>query len=901
MREGQPDVIHLKDYEVPGYLIEQTALDVELGEEETRVRASLRMKQNPNGRRETRLVLDGSIDLATQSIAIDGRELFHNEYAIEDGKLTLFDLPEQFVLETDVTIKPQANKSLSGLYQSGDMFCTQCEAEGFRNITWYLDRPDVLSEFTTTITADKAKYPVLLSNGNAQSREDLGDKHRVTWHDPFLKPAYLYALVAGDLELIEDTFTTASGRRVTLQIFTEAHNIDKVDFAMESLKTSMRWDEETYGREYDLDIFMVVAVDSFNMGAMENKGLNIFNTSCVLAHPETTTDAGFQRVESVVAHEYFHNWSGNRVTCRDWFQLSLKEGFTVLRDQQFSADQWSSSVCRIEQVQMLRSAQFPEDAGPMAHPIRPPSFIEINNFYTATVYEKGAEVVGMLATLLGPDDFRKGTDLYFERHDGQAVTTEDFVRAMADASGADLAQFQHWYDQAGTPILDVSGHYDEANQCYELTISQTTPPTPGQAEKVPLHVPITLGLIGASGQDIPFELSGESARTIQSESGFSRVLELREAKQTFQLTGVTEKPVLSIGRHFSAPVKINFDYSLEELGFLSRHDSDGFNRWEAGQRLSIALIGALESGTDNEQLEEAKQAFKAMMLHHLAAAQRVKDDAVDCASVAYNLALPGLAFLGELRGEVNVDTLVAARKAAKSIVADDLYEELVGAMTAARSEAPFEMTPSAVGRRAVVTICLDYLLASSHDSAVSLAEDIYRSADNMTLWAGALRSVVGCELPSAAAARVWMLADFYTKGKKDTLVMDLWFSIQAAGAGSDAVDKVKTLMSHPDYTLEVPNRMRSVLGGFAGQNMAGFHAASGDGYALLADTVIKLDQFNPQMAARMLGPLTRWRKFDLSRQALMRGALERIQSQDTLSADLFEVVNKSLDAPSTEA
>ncbi len=901
MREGQPHVIHLKDYEVPGYLIEQTALDVELSEEETRVRASLTMKQNPEGRRETRLVLDGSTDLATQSIAIDGRQLSHNEYAIEDGKLTLFDLPEQFVLETDVTIKPQDNKSLSGLYQSGDMFCTQCEAEGFRNITWYLDRPDVLSEFTTTITADKAKYPVLLSNGNAQSREDFGDKHRVTWHDPFLKPAYLYALVAGDLEFIEDTFTTASGRQVTLQIFTEAHNIDKVDFAMESLKTSMRWDEETYGREYDLDIFMVVAVDSFNMGAMENKGLNIFNTSCVLAHPETTTDAGFQRVESVVAHEYFHNWSGNRVTCRDWFQLSLKEGFTVLRDQQFSADQWSSSVCRIEQVQMLRSAQFPEDAGPMAHPIRPPSFIEINNFYTATVYEKGAEVVGMLATLLGPDDFRKGTDLYFERHDGQAVTTEDFVRAMTDASGADLVQFQHWYDQAGTPSLDVSGHYDEANQCYELTISQTTPPTPGQPVKVPLHMPITLGLVGASGQDIPFEVKGESARMIQSELGFSRVLELREAKQTFQLTGVTEAPVPSIGRHFSAPVKINFDYSLEELGFLSRHDSDGFNRWEAGQRLSIALIGALESGTDNEQLEEAKEAFRAMMRHHLAAAQRVNDDAVDGASVAYNLALPGLAFLSELRGEVNVDTLVAARKAAKSIVADDLQEELVGALAAARSDGPFEMTPSAVGRRAIVTICLDYLLASSHDSAVSFAEDIYRSADNMTLWAGALRSVVGSELPSAAAARDWMLADFYTKGEKDALVMDLWFSIQAAGAGSDAVDRVKALMSHPDYTLEVPNRMRSVLGAFAGQNMAGFHAASGDGYALLADTVIKLDQFNPQMAARMLGPLTRWRKFDSSRQALMRGALERIQSQDALSADVFEVVSKSLDGPSTEA
>jgi aminopeptidase N len=894
MRDGQPHVIYLKDYQAPDYLIEHTTLDVDLGEEVTRVRAVIRFNENPEGTGKRELTLDGGKDLDTRSIAIDGRQLSHNEYKIEGETLTLFEVPEQFVLETEVLIKPQENMALSGLYKSGDMFCTQCEAEGFRHITWYLDRPDVLSEFETTITADKAAYPVLLSNGNAVAREDLGDRHRVTWRDPFLKPAYLYALVAGDLEHIEDHFVTMSGRRVTLQIFTEAHNIDKVDFAMESLKTSMRWDEEVYGREYDLDIFMIVAVDSFNMGAMENKGLNIFNTSCVLAHPETTTDAAFQRVESVVAHEYFHNWSGNRVTCRDWFQLSLKEGFTVLRDQQFSCDQWSPSVCRIEQVQMLRSAQFPEDAGPMAHPIRPPSFIEINNFYTATVYEKGAEVVGMLATLLGPDTFRRGTDLYFERHDGQAVTTEDFVQAMIDASGADLDQFQTWYHQAGTPVIEARGDYDAAAKTYTLTLRQSTPPTPGQKEKQPLHMPITLGLVGEDGLDLAFEVEGHSAREIKGHDGYSRVLELRESEQVFVLSGVASKPVPSVARHFSAPVKLNIDYSLEELAFLSRHDSDGFNRWEAGQRLAIHLIDTLERGDEGASRDEASAMFLSVMTHHLKEALNVAESDVDGAGLAYNLSLPGLAFLGELRAEINVDSLVDARNAVRRMVADRCFDELSAVLEAALTDEPFVMTAKAVGRRALVNVCLDYLLASERDEAVAMAERVYRGADNMTLWAGALRAVVGSELPSANAARAWMLEDFYTRGQKDALVMDLWFSIQAASGREGAVERVKALMAHPDYTLKNPNRMRSVLGAFAGQNVSGFHESTGAGYAVLADTIIKLDRFNPQMAARMLGPLTRWRKYDALRRELMKAALEKIQAQAELSPDVFEVVGKSL-------
>ena len=592
MKEGQPSVIYLKDYQVPDFLIDKTVLRFEIHDDQTRVISQLSMRRNPEAASTTAdLVLNGGPGLTTQAISIDDRTLLNNEYQITDETLTLGGLPETFELKTEVCIRPQDNLALSGLYQSGGMFCTQCEAEGFRNITWYLDRPDVMSVFETTIEASLSQFPVLLSNGNAIYREIQGDRQQVTWQDPFKKPAYLFALVAGDLEHVESDFITQSGRTVTLQIFTERHNIDKVDFAMESLKASMTWDEGAYGREYDLDIFMIVAVESFNMGAMENKGLNIFNTSCVLAHPDTTTDAGFQRVEAVVAHEYFHNWSGNRVTCRDWFQLSLKEGFTVLRDQQFSADRWSRGVCRVGQVSTLRSAQFPEDAGPMAHPIRPPSFIEINNFYTATVYEKGAEVVRMLHTLLGESDFRLGTDCYFDRHDGQAVTTEDFVKALEAASGRDLMQFRRWYDQAGTPVVTAYGEYLADQEIYRLTLSQQTPATPGQSDKAPLHMPITLGLIGPDGQDLDFQ-GAEVSLDGQSRS---QVLSLTEAQQVFEIKGVAQAPLPSIARGFSAPIKLLMDYSAEELAFLCRHDSDPFNRWEAGQRLAVLTIESVQS------------------------------------------------------------------------------------------------------------------------------------------------------------------------------------------------------------------------------------------------------------------------------------------------------------------
>lgn len=896
MKEGQPKAIELSEYRVPPYLISGTELHVDLNEDISTVTATLKLSKNPDGTSESNdLVLDGGTAMDTLSIKIDGRQLLSNEYSVDDDKLTLFGVPAEFELETKVAIKPQENTALEGLYKSGDMFCTQCEAEGFRNITWYLDRPDVMSKFRTTIQADKAKYPILLSNGNEVARGDAGEKHWVSWEDPFNKPAYLFAMVAGDLEFIEDHYTTMSGRKVTLQIFTESHNIDKVAFSMTALKNSMAWDEQAYGREYDLDIFMIVAVESFNMGAMENKGLNIFNTSCVLARPDTTTDAGYQRVEAVVGHEYFHNWSGNRVTCRDWFQLSLKEGFTVLRDQQFSAAMGSETVCRVSDVATLRNAQFPEDAGPMAHPIRPSSYIEINNFYTATVYEKGAEVVRMIRTLLGEDKFRAGTDLYFERHDGQAVTTEDFVRAMEDANETDLSQFRYWYSQAGTPVLDVTENYDAAAKTYALTINQSCPATPGQTEKQAFHMPIAIGLLGSDGKDMTFGTTGADVAYVSTDDQYTAVLNLRQQSQQFEFSDVSEKPVVSLLRGFSAPVKLNFDTNRDELLFLMQNDCDGFNRWEAGQRLSVAVIqdviGQIQTGAAIQVDERIVKAAESLLNEAVA---HSNDGTIDKAMFADMLVLPTEAYLAELTEVADVDAIHQAREAVRNRLLNGLKGLFLSVYKLNQSKDKYEFNSAAVAQRALKNVCLSYLMAGGDAEAIHLAVAQFDAADNMSDTSAAIRALVNCPAETAIAPREKALTEFYNRWADEALVIDQWFNMQASCPLPGTLDKVKALMQHEAFNMKNPNRLRSVVVAFGFQNIVNFHSKDGSGYEFLADCVIQLNSINPQLAARVLSPLTRWRKYDADRQALMTAQLERILEQEHLSPDVYEIASKSV-------
>ncbi|HJN51448.1 MAG: aminopeptidase N [Pseudomonadales bacterium] len=897
MKEAQPKTTHLKEYEVPPFLIEETELRVELDEEQTHVKTSLKMKRNPDAKKgKLPLVLDGG-ELDLKEISIDGRLLLSNEYSLDDEHLTLFDVPQQFVLETSVAIKPQENTSLEGLYKSGDMFCTQCEAEGFRNITYYLDRPDVMSRYRTTIVADKSLYPVLLSNGNDVARgESEGGKHWVTWEDPFKKPAYLFALVAGDLQHIEDEFTTCSGRSITLKIYTEPANANKLDHAMTSLKNAMAWDEQVYGREYDLDIFMIVAVESFNMGAMENKGLNIFNTSCVLARADTTTDRGYQRVEGVVAHEYFHNWSGNRVTCRDWFQLSLKEGFTVFRDQRFSADMGSATVCRLEDVAFLRSAQFPEDAGPMAHPIRPDSYIEINNFYTTTVYEKGAEVVRMIHTLLGPERFRQGTDLYFDRHDGQAVTTDDFVTAMEDANGVDLRQFRNWYSQAGTPLLNVSSEYDEDAQSYTLKVIQSCQATPGQEHKEPFHLPFSVGLLDSAGKD--FALNTEDAHvSSMSQDGThcSAVLNLTESEQQFTFTDVEARPVPSLLRNFSAPVKLEYDYSRDELMFLMSYDSDGFNRWEAGQRLAVDVIqevvGQIQSAqpvsVDGRLIKACQAIVDQSIDHH-------QDGKIDKAMIAAMLVMPGEAYLAELSAVADVEAIHSAREQVRLAIATDLKGSLLSVYKLNLSDKPYEPTGVDIAQRALKNVCLAYLMLPEKSEMVNLCQSQFDNSNNMTDVDAALRALVNAADEKALEPKEKALTEFYNKWVHEPLVLDQWFSIQAVCPLPGTLEKVTALLGHEAYDTKVPNRVRALVAAFASQNTINFHHSSGDGYRFLADQVIRMDPSNPLLAARILGPLSRWRKYDEARQRLMRGELERILSVDDLSKDVYEIASKSV-------
>ena len=882
MRTNQPQTIYLSEYKVPAYLVDTVELRFELFEDGARVHSTLFVRRNPESTEGAApLVLDGD-SLKLKRVALNGEELAAGDDFEEIGEqLVIANVPTQFELTVVTWIEPQNNTRLEGLYKSSGMFCTQCEAEGFRCITYFPDRPDVMARYRTRIEADKASCPVLLSNGNDVERGDLENgRHFVTWEDPFPKPSYLFALVAGDLVEKQDTFKTCSGRDIDLRIYVEPRNAAKCEHAMDSLKRSMRWDEEVYGREYDLDIFMIVAVDDFNMGAMENKGLNIFNSSCVLASQETATDLAFQRIEAIVAHEYFHNWSGNRVTCRDWFQLSLKEGFTVFRDSTFSADMGSPTVKRIEDVTLLRTAQFAEDAGPMAHPVRPASYMEITNFYTLTIYEKGAEVVRMIHTLLGPDLFRKGSDLYFERHDGQAVTTDDFVKAMEDASGRDLTQFRLWYDQAGTPVLTVSDAYDAEQGKYCLTIQQSVPDTPGQTGKKPQHIPFALGLLGADGEALPLMLeSGGNVTGAPTE----RVLELTEASHTFEFHGLTRKPVPSLLRHFSAPVRVVYPWSREQLVFLMSHDPDGFNRWDAGQRLAVDVIQSLVDSPEAAEIEPCLvQAYRALL----------GNSTLDQALVAKMLQLPSEAYLIELADSPDVAAIHRARDQVLNHLATSLREELITCYHRNSETGTYEVTPESIARRSLRNTALAWLLMINDDTGRDLALHQLSDADNMTDRMGALRALVNSDY---AAERSKALGDFYERFQDDPQVVEQWFAVQSSSDRAGQLPQIQALLAHPAFDWKNPNKIRSVVGVFAGQNLAAFHNPDGSGYAFLAGQVCRLDDSNPQIAARLVSPLTRWKKFAPTYSSLMRSALERVRDKPGLSADLYEVVHKSLE------
>ncbi|MFO7704278.1 MAG: aminopeptidase N [Halopseudomonas sp.] len=882
MRTEQPKTIYLKDYEQPDYWISETQLTFDLHDDHALVYSHLSVQLNAHkhGEHLPPLVLDGQ-HLELLAVAIDDQPLASSDYQLDATTLRLQPTAAAFDLAITTRIKPRDNTALEGLYQSGAMFCTQCEAEGFRKITYYLDRPDVMSRFTTTVIAARDDYPVLLSNGNpVASGEHEGGRHWVTWEDPFPKPAYLFALVAGDLCLIQDSFTTMSGRDIDLRIYVEPENREQCAHAMDSLKRAMRWDEEVYGREYDLDIFMIVAVNDFNMGAMENKGLNIFNSSCVLAHADTATDLAFQRVEGVVAHEYFHNWSGNRVTCRDWFQLSLKEGFTVFRDTQFSSDMNSETVNRIEGVTSLRANQFAEDAGPMAHPVRPDSFIEITNFYTLTVYEKGAEVVRMLHSLLGAEGFRQGTDLYFERHDGQAVTCDDFVKALEDANGADFTQFKRWYSQAGTPRLAVEGRYDAAAATFSLLFRQSCPPTPGQHEKKPQVIPVRMALLDAQGAEMPLQLQGESQA-----QGTERVLAVTESEQLFTFSGITEEPLPSLLRGFSAPVKMSYPYSRDDRVFLAKHDPDGFNRWEAGQALAVEILQGLVA---------IHQTGRPLMLdQRLLDVYRtlLADSTLDPAMVAEMLRLPSEAYLVELAEVADIEAIHYVRDWVRQELASALETEMWPLYQALDDQVAYSPAAAAMARRSLKNTLLGYLMLSPSGKALDVCVRQFVEANNMTDRQAALVALVNSPHEQQKLAA---LSDFAERWQRYPLVMDQWFSIQAAASQPGALQRVQALMQHPAFSLRNPNKIRALIGAFANQNLLNFHAADGSGYAFLADRIVQLDPLNPQIAARLLTPLTRWRKYDAARQEQMKAQLQRIMAVEALSPDVYEVVSKSL-------
>ena len=863
-------VHYLKDYQTPAYRILETDLHFDIAEPQTVVKSRLTVEQQRVGEP---LVLDGSAKLL--SVKINGAAA---DYVLEGETLTIADVPsERFTVEVETEILPAENKSLMGLYASGGNLFTQCEPEGFRKITFYIDRPDVMSKFTTTIVADKKRYPVLLSNGNKiDGGEFSDDRHWVKWEDPFAKPSYLFALVAGDLAVTEDRFTTMSGRNVKIEFYTTDADKPKVGFAVESLKNAMKWDETRFGLEYDLDIFMVVAVGDFNMGAMENKGLNIFNTKFVLADSRTATDTDFEGIESVVGHEYFHNWTGNRVTCRDWFQLSLKEGLTVFRDQEFSGDRASRAVRRIENIRLLRQHQFPEDAGPTAHPVRPASYEEINNFYTMTVYEKGAEVVRMYHTLLGEEGFQKGMKLYFQRHDGQAVTCDDFRAAMADANGINLDQFALWYSQAGTPVLEAEGRLK--NNIFELTVKQTVPPTPDMADKQPMMIPVKIGLLNRNGEAVAFDYQGKRAT--------EAVLLLTEAEQTFPLEGVTEAVVPSLLRGFSAPVHLNYPYSDDDLLLLLAHDSDAFTRWEAAQtlyrRAVAANLAALSDGVELPKHEKL-----------LAAVEKViSDDLLDNAFKALLLGVPSEAELWD--GAENIDPLRyhQAREALLDTLAVHFlpkWHEL-NRQAAKQENQSYEYSPETAGWRTLRNVCRAFVLRADPAHIETVAEKYGEMAQNMTHEWGILSAVNGNE----SDTRNRLLAQFADKFSDDALVMDKYFALVGLSRRSDTLQQVQTALQHPKFSLENPNKARSLIGSFS-RNVPHFHAEDGSGYRFIADKVIEIDRFNPQVAARLVQAFNLCNKLEPHRKNLVKQELQRIRAQEGLSKDVGEIVGKILD------
>jgi aminopeptidase N len=881
MRTDIAQPVHLKDYRPPDWLVETVRLDVSLHPTATWVRATLALKPNPNTA-SAPLILDGD-DLSLVSLRLNGNPLPADSYVASSDSLTIPQPPNApFTLDIETIVDPSANTQLSGLYRSNGTYCTQCEAEGFRRITYFPDRPDVMAIYTTRIEADKRETPVLLSNGNlVESGEMQGGRHFAVWHDPHPKPPYLFALVGGDLACVEERFLTMSGRNVTLRIYVEHGKQDRTAYAMDSLIRAMRWDEEVFGREYDLDIFMIVAVSDFNMGAMENKGLNVFNDKYVLASPDTATDADFAHIEAVIAHEYFHNWTGNRITCRDWFQLCLKEGLTVFRDQEFSADMRSRAVKRIADVRSLRATQFIEDAGPLAHPVRPETYKEINNFYTTTIYEKGAELVRMVRTLIGPEKFRAGMDLYFARHDGEAATVEQFIQCFAEASGRDLSQFMRWYSQAGTPEVTVHGHFDAARKIYLLECRQVVPATPGQPIKEPMVIPLSLGLLGKDGRDLPLKPSTGELLT-------RGILVLTDEVASFELADVKERPVLSINREFSAPVKIVSDLSPDDLAFLAAHDSDPFNRWQALQTISVRLL------IENVEASRAGRAMRIDDRLMVALANILNDSALEPAFVALALMPPGEADIArEIGRDVDPDSIFRARSALRAAIGERLAPQLSALYARMYTAGGYSPDARGAGRRALRNVALDLMAATGKSAEIARAYQQYATADNMTDRMAALATLSLHDVVERQQA----LDHFYARYSSDALVVDKWFSLQATVPEPGALDKVRSLAAHPAFSLANPNRVRALIGAFAQGNPTQFNRADGAGYEFVADTVRALDPKNPQVSARLATAFRTWRMLESGRRAKAEAALTRLKTTPGLSRDLNDIVERALAVP----
>ena len=878
----QPEIKYLSDYQPPAYTIDRTELYFDIQPAFTLVSCHLTMRRQ----RLEDLQLDGQL-LELIACSVDDKPLSQDHYAVTAEHLIIQakHLADSFTLSTKVKIFPAENTSLEGLYHSRGMYCTQCEAEGFRKITYFIDRPDVMSEFLVTIQAPEGRFNRMLSNGNCIQDTVLDGVRTVCWHDPFKKPCYLFALVVGNLAVVEDQFVTQSGRDVKLQIFVEDKDVEKCAHAMLSLQQAMRWDETVYGREYDLDVYMIVAVDDFNMGAMENKGLNVFNTSCVLAHPDTTTDQGFQRVEAVVAHEYFHNWSGNRVTCRDWFQLSLKEGFTVYRDSEFSADMNSRAVKRIEDASFLRAHQFVEDAGPMAHPVQPKSFIEISNFYTLTIYEKGAEVVRMMANLLGPERFRQATDLYFSRHDGQAVTCEDFVLAMEQAADIDLTQFRLWYDQAGTPTLEVTDDYDAEAQQYHLFFKQQIPAIDPKQAPQAMHIPVRIALLGEA---CFYRLQwGEEQADSSDNTEF--VFDITQSEQQLSFNNIPEKPVPSLLRGFSAPIHLNFAYDFADMLTLLARDDDGFTRFNASQCIFEQLINAqMHQQAYDAQLQQLAATFAALL--------RDVDDN-DPALLTMLMSLPAQSYLLERFKPCDPLALHHACADIKRMLIQQLQQNMAELYLALEQrlqdmQAVYQPFGQAIGLRALKNFCLSSLAFIEHEDVHSMIERQYFTANNMTDRYAALNASLRLQKHSDLAKQ--LLVDFYQRFADESLVVNMWFQAQAVQESDNALIHMQQLLEHPAFDLQNPNKCRALIASFCQHNHAAFHAVDGSGYQFLAAQIIALDKLNPQIAARMMSPLSHWRKYTANHAEHMRAALQTIAEQPTLSKDVFEVVNKSL-------